>query len=171
MASDDLSRLTTDGDSESEALASIALPLELAKLAAIGSRFFNGLAEIEIFSEGEVDLTDWVALSLIADSETVTSSQLCRSMGVSRERIASITDLFHAAGLVSVTPSVRDSRLLILSITDAGRAKLEGVNAKVQVLLSDALGPRGRLVPNAAKHFVVLMKVLMANRTADSAEA
>jgi DNA-binding MarR family transcriptional regulator len=169
MANDEMPP-ANDSETESDSAAPIFAPLELAKLAAAGSRFFNGLAEIEIFADGELDLTDWVALSMIAETENVMTSQLLRAMGISRERAGDLASSFQSAGLISVTPHARDPRAQILSITDLGQEKLDRVNDQLQLLLTQTLGPRERLVPNTARSLILLLKLLSPGKAAEAAE-
>lgn len=72
-------------------------------------------------------------------SGEVIAGDLARSLGVSTARIAALLNKMEKGGMVKRSPSARDARSTVVSITPAGKAiareMQEKVIAKVELLL------------------------------------
>jgi DNA-binding MarR family transcriptional regulator len=156
---------------DSTAAENAPLSLNLAKLAAIGSRFFNGLAEHRIFTEGKLDLTEWVALSLIADLGEVSAGTLANVMAISRNRASSLSAEFSSRGLISVTSGTTGSRDVKLLITEMGREELQTINASIEPLLAEPTSAREKMVLASTKNLAILSRLFASKADTASQES
>ncbi|HVW88770.1 MAG TPA: MarR family transcriptional regulator [Gaiellaceae bacterium] len=62
-----------------------------------------------------------------AEGEQTTVSELVSTLALTQSAVTELVQRAEAAGLVSRTPSERDGRVVILSLTPTGQARLDGV--------------------------------------------
>jgi DNA-binding MarR family transcriptional regulator len=77
--------------------------------------------------ERRISVAEWVALSRIATLAELTPARLAAAMSMTRGAVTKILDKLEAKKLVSRTPSRRDNRVQLLSLTGLGRRILPGL--------------------------------------------
>ena len=126
---------------------------DLAILVAGMSRVLSGVGRIPVFSEGNIGLAGWAALSVLVRNDGINNRLLARALGVSSQRANQICSALVRDEYVAITQSAADNRANEIRITDGGKAKLEEVRSELKSLLTRALpGKRARALAGAAKH-------------------
>lgn len=131
--------------------------LGLAKMVALASRFFNSLAAHPLFQNGELDAAQWVALSLVSQSET-TAVQLSRTMSISPQRAAAIAARLTETGVVAPKEENAD----VMLITNLGIERLTVLNARLEWLLLSMPSDPNHSIITATRHLTRLMGTLKA---------
>jgi len=130
------------------------------------SRFLSGISSIPLFKEGKLSLSEWVALSVLAENDGVSNKHLARSLGVTSQRANQIGEALSNSSLIVVQRSLEDQRTSVITITDAGRTAIADVNAKLEPLLSSALKDRERSLARAAKQVRLMMRIVQNSKSA-----
>ena len=135
---------------------------DFAVLIANMSRLLTGLARITPFSEANMGLAEWVALSMLAQKDGVSNKQLGRNLGVTSQRVNQICTSLAKAQLVTVGQSADDNRANEIKITPLGKTQIEGVNSKLKPLLETVLKGRERTLVSVSKQMRHVMRLLKA---------
>ena len=106
-----------------------------AALIGLLSKVVNKLQEHSALKSEEIGLAEWTALRAIAADPSLPTGTVARQLGVSRQRSTQIVQALEKAGLVMVGRACGDQRKKQLTVTDAGRQKLQRVDAAVDNLL------------------------------------
>ena len=106
-----------------------------AALIGLLSKVVNKLQEHSALKSEEIGLAEWTALRAIAAAPSLPTGGVARQLGVSRQRSTQIVQALGKAGLVMVGRASGDQRKKQLTVTDAGRQKLQRVDAGVGNLL------------------------------------
>jgi len=77
-----------------------------------------------VFANHDITFIQWLALVKLKEGLAETASDLCRSMAHDNGAITRMLDQLESRGFVERERSQQDRRVVKLSITDAGRAKL-----------------------------------------------
>lgn len=139
----------------SEAQPSGLQILALAKMVALASRFFNGLAAHPAFQDSGLDAAEWVALSLVSQSET-TAEQLVMTMRISPQRAAAIVAGLAEAGAIAPKEGSPD----VMLITNLGIERLVTVNARLELLLRAMPGDPDHSIRTVTRHLARLSRAL-----------
>ncbi|MFN4016071.1 MAG: MarR family winged helix-turn-helix transcriptional regulator [Reyranella sp.] len=133
---------------------------EFARLVASISRLLSGLGRMEPLREAGISLGEWVALATLARaSEGVTNKALGRVLGVRGQRTGEISSSLLRAGLVTIGQAGQNDKVHLVKISDAGKAKLESIDASMKPMLSQALN--GRTLLGAKKQMKSLGRLLV----------
>lgn len=143
---------------------------EFAKLVALLSRFLVGLSSIPLFKATDLGLADWVALSMLAEHDNASNKQLARMLGVSNQRANQITTSLSKSGHISIRVSASDSRRNEISITQAGRARLNATNRRLAPLLATVFRGGANSFTAVNRRCALLMRIVMAAKAADDRE-
>lgn len=136
--------------------------LDVATLVVTASRLIGGLANLPLFKNARISLTEWLALSVLADKEGVSNKMLARSLGVTGQRANQLCTSLSEAKLISITHAEDDSRRNVIKITDTGKKQLGSLNSQLQELVSEALKGKRRSLTIAGKHMRVMMRIVHA---------
>ena len=123
--------------------------LDLAIIVAGMSRFLTRLTNMPSFQEAGLGLAEWSALSIVTEKHGLNSRQLANILGITAQRINQIMESLRVRGLISLNSSPDDARKKIISVTPAGAAKLQALNAKLQPIIAAALSDRPQLLSRA----------------------
>ena len=134
----------------------------LVALVVTSSRLIGGLANLPLFKNVQISLTEWLALSVLADKEGVSNKMLARSLGVTGQRANQLCTSLNEAKLISTTHAEDDSRRNVIRITDAGRNQLGNINAQLQELVSSGLKGKRRSLIVAGKQMRYVMRIVQA---------
>lgn len=146
---------------ESKSRAEISVE-EFSALVASMSRLLTGLGRIQPFSEAELGLAEWVALTTLAQRDGVSNKMLGRKLGVTGQRVNQISASLTRGGYIEIRQSAEDNRANEITITDAGKAKVHAVNSQLKPMLAEALQGRERTLASASKHMKYLTRMLHA---------
>ena len=110
------------------------MPVELVVL----SRLFGYVAmRMEaafdrLLAPWELNSWSWLALMMVFSrgDHDITPTDICRALFLARANVTRVTDDLVRRGLLHREPSVRDRRVLCLSLTEAGRSLVEAVLPK-----------------------------------------
>lgn len=94
-----------------------------------------------VFANHDITFIQWLALVKMKEGYAETASDLCRSLSHDNGAVTRIVDQLETRGFVERERSVQDRRVVKLSITEAGRAKLEELTPPFIMNLNDALAP------------------------------
>lgn len=157
---------------------------EFSLLVANMSRLLSGFGRMGPLRDAGITLGEWVALSTLARSAGGSKNKILgRALGVPRERIVEIVNSLLRADLVALKSSGKDDKISLITVTDAGKAKLEAINASLKPMLTQALKGRsllgakkqmkslGRLIPDDAPERSTKKKARKAERKASAAPA
>lgn len=137
---------------------------DFSSLIANMSRLLSGLGRIKPFSEADIGLAEWVALTLLGNKDGVSNKVLGRNLGVSGQRANQISTSLAKAGLIVVKQSAEDNRANEIKITAAGRSKIESVNSQLLPLLADALKGKEKTLANASKQLRLLSRIVRVDK-------
>ncbi len=84
------------------------------------------------FQESGLGLGEWVALSMAARQEGLTTRLMSRNPGVPVQRVTQISASLAQKGLVEARQGA-DGGKPSIKVTDAGKAKLEVINAELEM--------------------------------------
>lgn len=157
---------------EGEAVAAsgdrgVALPFDqkinvddFGRLAVTMSWLLTEFSQVKPLRDAGLGLGDWAVLAILARSDSV-AKKLSRNLGIPVQRVASIVDSLTQDGFTSTEPLAGGGKIRrVIKITDAGRIKLEAVNAELTVALGMAL--KSRSLRGALKQVTVLSRLLRA---------
>lgn len=133
---------------------------DFSALVAGMSRILSGLGRLQPFIDADMGLGEWVAVTTLAEKDGINNKMLARTLGVSGQRVNQICQSLSSGGLIKVNQSAEDNRSNEITITEAGRAKLNAVNLQLLPLLADALKGKERSVAVAARQLKQVMRVL-----------
>lgn len=128
------------------------------------SRLLTRFGSIALFSESEMGLPEWIALSIASDLNDVSNKDLARRLGVTSQRANQLTNSLVKAEMVSIRQSTEDSRRKVITVTEAGKAKWKAINAELEPLLVEALGKRTRTVANLDRQMRAILRVLPSQK-------
>lgn len=94
-----------------------------------------------IFANHDITFIQWLALVKLKEGFAETASDLCRTMSHDNGAITRMIDQLETRGFVERERSLQDRRVVKLSITEAGRAKLEELTPPFIENLNSALDP------------------------------
>jgi len=134
--------------------------LDLATLVVAASRLIGGLASLPLFKNAHVSLTEWLALSVLADKEGVSNKILARSLGVTGQRANQLCTSLSEAKLISITHAEDDSRRNVIRITDSGKKQLGSLNTQLQGLFTEALRGKRRPLTMASKQMRLMLRIV-----------
>jgi DNA-binding MarR family transcriptional regulator len=132
-----------------------------ADLVLAMSRLLAGFGQLKPLRDGGLGLGEWAALSAFAREPGLTGKLMGRKLGVPVKRVSQISASLEKSGFISIQQSTEEGKGKEgkgIAITDAGKAKLESVNAALQVALQGAL--KARSLKSATKSMKPLGRVL-----------
>lgn len=135
---------------------------DFLNLIAGMSRLLTGLGRLQPFSDADLGLAEWVALTALADKDGVNNKGLARSLGVTGQRANQVSKSLAGGGLITVGQSADDNRANEIKITETGKAKIDQVNAQLKPLLAGALQGKERSIASASKQIRIIMRILHA---------
>jgi len=91
-------------------------------------------AERPILERHGLQMWPYVVLASLERRPASTQLQLATQIGYDKTRLIAILDDLGAAGLIERRPDPTDRRARIVSLTDAGRARLRAVRADIRVM-------------------------------------
>jgi len=94
-----------------------------------------------VFANHDITFMQWLALVKLKDGFAETASDLCRTLSHDNGAITRMLDQLESRGFVERERSLQDRRVVKLSITDAGRAKLAELTPPFIENLNKALEP------------------------------
>jgi len=94
-----------------------------------------------VFANHDITFIQWLALVKLKEGLVETASDLCRSMSHDNGAITRVVDQLENRGFVERERSQQDRRVVKLSITEAGRAKLAELTPPFIMNLNEALSP------------------------------
>lgn len=111
------------------------MPVELVVL----SRLFGYVgmrmeaAFDRVLAPWELNSWSWLALMMVfsRNENDITPTDISRALFLARANVTRVTDELVRRGLLHREPSVRDRRVLCLSLTDAGRSLVEDILPKI----------------------------------------
>lgn len=167
---DKLAPLATDNGDEAvanpeEGIATVPPGEEISVsdfglLAVTMSRLLTEFSEVKPLRDAGLGLGDWAVLAMLAQSDGMTK-KLSRGLGIPLQRVTNIVALLEQDELVSVGPAVSGGKAKrLIKISEAGRAKLESVNAELTVALDLVL--KSPALRGALKQMSVLERLLGA---------
>ncbi len=118
----------------------------MAMLIATMSRLQRDVTARVSAAKCKLDISEWVVLSLVADSPGIGNSQLATRIGVTRQRITQVITRLVDAKLIATKVSTKDARILDLNITDGGKRELSLIDTEVERVLSGCLRERPSLL-------------------------
>lgn len=162
--------MTINEGAEGKPKAEISVE-DFSALIASMSRLLTGLGRIRPFSEAELGLAEWVALTTLAQRDGVSNKVLGRKLGVTGQRVNQISASLARGGFIDVKQSAQDNRANEIRITDAGKAKVRAVNSQLKPMLSEALQGRERSLSSASKNMKYLTRLLNLGKSDKPDEA
>lgn len=104
---------------------------ELLEVVLAMTRFLSVTSASDMFSRyGATGLADWSILGALAiEPPGTTDRELCRLIGTNYKRMRRLLDSLAQAGLVAFVAPDRAGTPVTVTITDAGRARLDAMNA------------------------------------------
>ena len=136
--------------------------LDMVALVLAASRLIGGLANLPLFKNANVSLTQWLALSVFSTKDGVSNKMLARSLGVSRQRANQLCTSLSEAKLIVIAHAEDDSRRNVITITDTGKKQLGSLNLQMLDLVSRALGGRSQSLTRAGKQMRLMMEIVHA---------
>lgn len=94
-----------------------------------------------VFANHDITFIQWLALVKLKEGLAETASDLCRSLSHDNGAITRMLDQLENRGFVERERSQQDRRVVKLSITDAGRAKLAELTPPFIENLNGVLDP------------------------------
>ncbi len=114
---------------------------DFARLVLGMSRLLTEFNQLKPFREAELGLGDWAVLTMLAQKDGMGQKPMSRILGLPMQRVAEITAALRQDELVSLVPSVQAGKTRrVIKITEAGRARLEAVNAELAAMLATLVG-------------------------------
>lgn len=124
---------------------------DFSDLVSGASRLLIGLGRLPAFTEANIGVGDWLALTTLLREDGINNKVLARALGVTGQRTNQICQSLSRDGLISVSQSADDNRANEIRLTNEGRQKINAVNLQLKTLLSEVLKGKGRTVGGAAK--------------------
>ena len=131
-----------------------------AALIGLLSKVVNKLQEHSALKSEEIGLAEWTALRAIAADPSLSTGAIARQLGVSRQRSTQIVQALGKAGLVMVGRASGDQRKKQLTVTDAGRQKLQRVDAAVGNLLKRIFEEKPKAVGRLGVTLTGLLRII-----------
>jgi len=148
------------GDSPPTAPPNPLSPEELANVVSGMNRFLARFAGMKAFKDAQLGVADWTLLMILQDKKETTSPMLAWLSGIVVQRVIRILDPLIAAGLVSSVPSTDPEKPNpVLSLTEAGKARLAAFNDVLQPLLVKAMANNERGLLAIKNNLLFLMRV------------
>ena len=150
-----------------------AAPISAERFATVVtdmSRFLSRLATYGPLQEAGIGVTEWTALVSLG-SAPGSNKALAKELGLTKQRVTQVTDALKKAGLIEVTKSPDDARLVELKVTDTGRQHRDTVNAKLAATLTAAFDGKERALLVAEKSIKAMSKALAEPRAAKGTAA
>lgn len=136
--------------------------LELANLVIVASRLIGGLANLPLFKNARVSLTEWLALSVLAHKKGASNKILARSLGVTGQRANQLCTSLGEAKLISIKHAEDDSRRNVIEITDTGKKQLDRLNSHLKEIVEGGLKGKSRSLTLAGKQMRLMMRIVQA---------
>ena len=146
-----------------EAIVSLA---DFGELVVRLSRLLGGLTTLQPLQSSSFGLTEWVALSLIAQGICKNNRQLARNLGVSRQRANQIKTSLERLDLIRAKQSETDARISLLSLTGKGDTEFKRVDSALLAALTEALKGRERALARANRSLKILTSLLISPKEA-----
>lgn len=127
--------------------------LSLGRLLRRANRLVQATIEAR-FGAADLGFTQWTALELIARSGSLSISDLAVSMEMNTGALSRIVEGLVARGLVGRERGVLDRRVVMLSLTDAGRRAVDAVRPAAMQRWDDVLLD---LSPDDAAQLAILL--------------
>jgi DNA-binding MarR family transcriptional regulator len=133
---------------------------DFARLVAGMNRFLGQLASCAAFQEAAVGLGEWLVLNHLS-KEPVEQRRLNRDLGVTKQRVAQICESLKKSGYIAITPVTNDPRMNSVAITDAGKAEVTEVNARLMPVLANDNdnGKKQQALHSASRSFRILKRI------------
>jgi DNA-binding MarR family transcriptional regulator len=132
----------------------------IADLVGSSSRILAGLSALKPYKQTGLGLTEWTLLMLISRSQSTSSAQIRRSLGLARDSIDQITRTLAMARFITVTASPEDPKLKEYRITDEGQAELSRLNKELDVALLEPMKGHGREIVKAIRSLKRIARVV-----------
>jgi len=141
---------------------------EFAGLVTGMSRFLGQLSSCGPFQEADIGIGEWSLLNHLSQGP-VEQRKLTRDLGVTKQRVNQICDSLKKSGTIEITPAPDDPRMNSVAITAAGKARVEGINAKLIPSLTkdDGDGKKLRALHSASRS-VRILRHIFAERAHDA---
>jgi len=156
----DLASVDSAGDAE----ANETVIKDFAEMISTMSRLISRIEGMALFSESDIGLPEWVALSISGDLDGISSKELARRLGVTPQRAQQLSGSLLKAQLFSIAQSTEDSKKKVIKVTPAGKAKWEAINSELEPLLTEALGKKVRTLASANKQMRTIVRALPARK-------
>lgn len=164
MANQDskVGKLETAGAVSGEEAVEVVSVDGFADLIVAMSRLLAGFGQLKALRDGGLGLGEWAALSVFSREAGLTGKLMARKLGVPVKRFSQISASLEKSGFISGQQSTEEGKEgKGIAITDAGRAKLESVNAELQVALQATL--KARSLKSATRSMKPLGRVLRSD--------
>jgi DNA-binding MarR family transcriptional regulator len=151
-----------------EAKPTVELDVEEFSQLVVGmSRMLTGFTRISVFTDSQLSLAEWVAMTILRQRDGVTNKFLGRALGVTGQRANQICASLVRSGFVVVGQSAEDNRANDIKLTEAGKSKLDLMNSQLKPLLAGALEGKERSLAGATKHLRIVSRIVDAGRGGD----
>lgn len=133
---------------------------DFGKLAASLGRLLAAFASAPAFRDGNLTLSEWIALFILDQSELISNNQLAKRLGVTRQRAHQIVASFVESGLITMRPSPVDSRKNEITVTAKGKAQLASANVELSAFLLTKLESSPALLARTRRSVGSMVKLL-----------
>lgn len=135
---------------------------DFGRLVASMSRLLSGFGQLKPLREARLGLGEWVALGVVARQEGITSKLMSQRLGIPAPRAAQIFVALAESGLISIGQAPEGATSdNVTKITDAGKIKLEAVNAEMKAVLAAAV--KARVLSGALQQMRPLSRIASAS--------
>ena len=134
---------------------------ELAKVISAMNRFLSKFAALKAFADARLTVADWTLLMHLSEVKETRYGILAMFTGISAQRVLRMAEALVGAGLIASTPSTDSARPYpVLSLTDAGKARLNALNDALKPLLLKAFESTPKYLPNLKGGLQPLMRIV-----------
>lgn len=147
----------------SRAPSSDAMLTDFANLIAAMNRFITSVSGLPLFATAGVGLSEWALLSVLSQNEGISSGQLAKMLGVSRQRVNQITSVLESTKLISVSVAQQDARRNELRLTAEGKNQLGLVNCQLQPMVAAAFEGREEGLSRLVKQYRRLLRTFASS--------
>ena len=137
---------------------------DLARLVSAMGRLLNGLAALAAFREAKFGLSEWVALTTLAEEPAINNRQLARTLGFTRQRANQVIRSLEQARLISVTQSPQDARQNVIVVSNLGKTRLERVNSQILAALGGPMRGKAQVLNRSNKMIRTLIRMVRSDR-------
>jgi DNA-binding MarR family transcriptional regulator len=132
-------------------------------LGALLQRLLRVVLEREtaLLTRHDVEMWEYMVLAALQHGPAPTQNQLAALVGRDKTRLIGTLDGLQARRLVERNPDPRDRRNRVVSLTPAGRERVEACRADIRRMEADLLGAVG---PDEAEVFVRVLSRLAGRR-------